>query len=172
MNSFHTTIANSLSTMTRRSLGHSHSSLSVAVACSQYRMIQQLCNSTGVVSFQVLFNHCQQDTTKPDCTIWHAWSRSPASWRASMSLDQMVLAGFPLCCCFRLWGCLLSFPRFVPCFFKFLLFKCRAYWIRHHLRWSFFHFNQLTEGRPPGQRTSLSHAASSKKSHHQDQSRH
>ena len=61
---------------------------------------------------------------KPDCTIWHAWSRSPAVWRATMSLDQMVLAGFPLRCCFRhpLWGCLLSFPRFVPCFFKFLLF--------------------------------------------------
>ena len=43
MNSFHTTIASSLSTMTSRSLRHPHSSLSVAVVCGQNKMIQQLC---------------------------------------------------------------------------------------------------------------------------------
>ena len=36
--------------------------------CSQNRMIQQLCNSTGIVSFQVLFKSHQQ-ANKPDCTI-------------------------------------------------------------------------------------------------------
>ena len=40
-------------------------------------------------------------------------------------LCPLIRCRFSLCCCFRhpLWGCLLSFPRFVPCFLKFLLFE-------------------------------------------------
>ena len=50
---------------------------------------------------QMLLTSCITLPIYASITDSYVTARSPASWRASMSLDQMVLAGFPLRFCFR-----------------------------------------------------------------------